>query len=696
MPELPYLAYRAAADLLTSANLWVKQNIANDHPKTVKMSQNRLLYVRLLADREIRLIRLLPDSFDAPIQCELFEASLDEVELQYQAISYAWGDASITQCIECNELDVDVTVSLGTALQAFRHPEDVRIVWADALCINQEDPEERSRQVSMMGKIYRSASRVLVWLGVNEDGSEDSILTAFQAMEYVTKLCPQIADIVPSADSEPCSAKNLVDAFVAQGVDNVFTSLGVFYNRPYWRRTWCIQELYLAREVEIWLGRHMVSGAVSGTFTWWLRSRVARHPDQFPRTVWVWMMSSVQQLSLHIDRLRSLQLEPGSAKIGQDFLQILYIYQYQQVTDKRDRIYGLLGMADSCEMTIAVDVDYSRSYEVMIQNFVKDTIRQRGNLGILTYTDITVQDGKTPSWIPRWDLGLAKMPLNETLYYKSSFMYEEIQKPRFPSEALDINPLWFAKIDILELPGVIFDHVSEVSQQMKPIARRDELYRYLDTNLVAKKWFTNMLRQQREASASAGLVEPTHKAVFELATTLTCGATSLRAGAAYSHLEQLHPLTDIGQPYLKQFWAFAKRRPNQERPEIDGREFHFMAARACMNNRFIVTSKGIFGLARGGVRVGDVVAVLHGGYYPFILRKSEGATDGYTLVGGNILRHSTVVCVLMCSRMLCLQNRQGRCERDARARRSQGNVIQTGMTLHPKQTPYSEDAMFRE
>lgn len=73
-------------------------------------------------------------------------------------------------------------------------------------------------------------------------------------------------------------------------------------------------------------------------------------------------------------------------------------------------------------------------------------------------------------------------------------------------------------------------------------------------------------------------------------------------------------------------------------------------------------------LARGGVKIGDIVVMLRGGYYPFILRKSKGATDGYTLVGGKILFLSTAVYVLMCSRMLCLQNRQGRCERYARAR----------------------------
>jgi hypothetical protein len=677
-PQLPYLAHQAVAYLYLHQRTSV-HDIANNHLEAITMPQNRPIYVRPLIDREIRLIRLLPDSFDAPIRCELFEASLDNAELQYQAISYAWGDAAITQCIECNGLDVDVTVSLGTALRAFRHSEDARIVWADALCINQEDPEERGRQVSMMGDVYRSASKVLVWLGVNEVNDEDAIRTAFQAMEYVTRLCPRIPN---ATDPEACSTQNLVDAFVAQGVDDVFASFEVFYNRPYWKRTWCIQELWLAREVEVWLGRHMVSGAVSGTFTWWLQRKVARHPDQFPRHVSAWMTTSATQLFRHSEGIQAKAVDMRSEKIAQDFLQLLLVFQNQQVTDKRDKIYGLLGIADACEMTRAIEVDYNRPYEAMIQDFVKDTIRQRGDLGVLAYVDRTAQDGNTPSWIPRWDLGLAKASFNETVYYAGLPLYEKMGKVEFPSGALDVNPVWFAKQDILELPGVVFDHVGEIGQQMKPTANFSELYRYLDTDLVAKSWFTAISRKLREEVASAGLDEPPQEAVFHLATTFTGGATSIDGGVVYTHLEQLHPLTEIGDQYMRHFTAFAKRRPDPERPEIDGREFNLMAARACMNHRFIVTSKGIFGLARGGVMVGDIVAVLHGGYYPFILRKSEGATDGYTLIGGKILCHSTVVCVLMCSRMLCLQHRQGRCERDASARRSQGNVIQTGMTLN--------------
>ncbi|KAG9197863.1 hypothetical protein G6514_000755, partial [Epicoccum nigrum] len=151
----------------------------------------------------------------------------------------------------------------------------------------------------------------------------------------------------------------------------------------------------------------------------------------------------------------------------------------------------------------------------------------------------------------------------------------------FPSRALEIKPTWFSKNSILELPGVIFDHVGAVSQKMKSMSALslNGTDQYLDTDSVARDWFTKMSTELSQATASTGLDELPQEAVFKLATTLTGGATSIHNMAPYSHIEQLHPLTEIGEQYIKHFWAFAKRRPDPEQPEIDGRQFHYMAAR---------------------------------------------------------------------------------------------------------------------
>jgi hypothetical protein len=65
----------------------------------------------------------------------------------------------------CNHKSVSVTRNLVEALRTFRHTRKSRVLWADAICINQQDLEERSLQVQLMTRIFSDASRVLIWLG---------------------------------------------------------------------------------------------------------------------------------------------------------------------------------------------------------------------------------------------------------------------------------------------------------------------------------------------------------------------------------------------------------------------------------------------------------------------------------------------------------------------------------------------------
>jgi len=45
------------------------------------------------------------------------------------------------------------------------HPDTTRLLWADALCIDQNNHFELGDQVAKMGAIYTAASQVIVWLG---------------------------------------------------------------------------------------------------------------------------------------------------------------------------------------------------------------------------------------------------------------------------------------------------------------------------------------------------------------------------------------------------------------------------------------------------------------------------------------------------------------------------------------------------
>ncbi|KAF2271839.1 HET-domain-containing protein [Westerdykella ornata] len=141
--------------------------------------------------RQIRCISIAPGYGSSPLVCNLIYLSLNDagyrLAANYEALSYCWGDLSTVVPITLvhpkqSSTDIDkaeqveqtfyVTADLHCALLNFRRILSARILWVDAICINQNDPVERSQQVSSMGQIYSSAERVLVWLGVENIWSE--------------------------------------------------------------------------------------------------------------------------------------------------------------------------------------------------------------------------------------------------------------------------------------------------------------------------------------------------------------------------------------------------------------------------------------------------------------------------------------------------------------------------------------------
>lgn len=124
----------------------------------------------------IRLLRLLPhEDRTEPIQCQLFNYSLGDPDTRthpYDALSYVWGDLDKHQSISISECILPVTVKLHEALSRLRYRSIERIIWVDAVCINQDNDQEKEKQIQLMAKIYGQASRVVVWLGETADNSD--------------------------------------------------------------------------------------------------------------------------------------------------------------------------------------------------------------------------------------------------------------------------------------------------------------------------------------------------------------------------------------------------------------------------------------------------------------------------------------------------------------------------------------------
>lgn len=112
---------------------------------------------------EIRILNLRPGPLGSKIECFLEKESLVD-STTYAALSYCWGDPTETREIFVNHAAKQVTTSLEHALQRLRDL-GVERLWADALCINQEDAQEKSRQIRNMREIYSKANPTYAWLG---------------------------------------------------------------------------------------------------------------------------------------------------------------------------------------------------------------------------------------------------------------------------------------------------------------------------------------------------------------------------------------------------------------------------------------------------------------------------------------------------------------------------------------------------
>ena len=217
--------------------------------------RSAVLYDQLDPKRdEIRLLWLFPGGWSDPIACDLYKAYVDD-RPKYEALSYCWGDASVTRAIRVNgEHEMQVTASLESALRRLRHPIQPRLLWVDAICINQQDIVEKSKQVSMMDKIYSESHEVLAWLGEEEltQNSTDNSRAATRVLEWLAsdihfKQLPFYQGFDPS----------IPNPFDATG-PHLLRALIRFVSRAWWDRSWIIQEVALPPRVTLFVGHVMI------------------------------------------------------------------------------------------------------------------------------------------------------------------------------------------------------------------------------------------------------------------------------------------------------------------------------------------------------------------------------------------------------------------------------------------------------
>lgn len=312
------------------------------------------------------------DPIQFSLQATTFETVLED---HYEALSYTWGNPRAVCEIFCKDSRSGITCSMAVtancydALKSLRLPGATRILWIDAICINQDDIQERGAQVAMMRSIYSNASRVVVYLGESDDESESVLQYAHDQHESVD--FPRTTGVsVPPPSAEAWRK---------------------FCSRPWFTRTWVLQELSSAQKVEVRCGSISVPWEALEDYYDNLGSRATRNAFHAP---------AGHQAMLFIKWIRRHNSDDTALRL----LEILRRTRWCLSSDSRDKIYGVVPMLGRVEDLPLLRPDYRCSVEELFTDLAVFFYDRLG-YDIFREASMDCSGGRLdslPTWVPDW------------------------------------------------------------------------------------------------------------------------------------------------------------------------------------------------------------------------------------------------------------------------------------------------------
>lgn len=303
---------------------------------------------------QIRLICLEPQSGSNIISCSLKLADLDDNKCQFDALSYEWGDAApIPRLIKLNDQDFPVRANLWWALWHLR-TQTTRIIWIDALCINQQDGKEKNHQDQQMGRIYKSAQVVIAWIGLENRGHEIKPFQ-LQRSKKMVKVASRFLSALDNGINEEIAKFDLLRQ-LHKRLPHALQALSELFTRSYWRRLWIIQELVLASHITIQCGDTELSWQGFAV----LNSTLLLIPDtedvykSYKKAYELFKDSSAHRI------YEQKRVRKGVVDAGDILIDVFRRFIKAECVDLRDKAFGVLSLSRKC-CQLAMPPEYSLS-----------------------------------------------------------------------------------------------------------------------------------------------------------------------------------------------------------------------------------------------------------------------------------------------------------------------------------------------
>ncbi|KAI7363332.1 hypothetical protein KC354_g6566 [Hortaea werneckii] len=592
----------------------------------------------------IRLAVIQPGTGSKALSIKLIDSFVtgpkDNLTL-YDALSYTWGTGPRSKQILCNGKRMQVTETLLAALHRFRRPHHEVTLWIDQICICQERVKERNQQVQMMGDIFKGARQVIVWLGEDYEDSRAGMQLAGQLCAVAKK--PNVCSV---------DVGDLETHGLPKRGHKRWKALAAILRRPWFWRTWVVQEVVLNPHVELVLG--------AAALTWdELESVVALLEGPAPSLWQPDQVISASELPFsRINRIRTrhrrlldarrqsasiepldpsqLQSAPSQPDVdidNPDILDLLFMSRGLGATDPRDKIYALLGLSKH-----DIEPDYSQSPESIFIEFALQTLGVATNkfakleaingepplasdpdfrraIVLLSCAGRQNQRLSLPSWIPDWTTTLASRPLifglNET---------------RYSAGGKRLGVFDWRYETGLHLSGILLDTVQiagkvKVDFDPQSIANTNNIDSHA---LIARWWQEAQQLASKRIDTSPGST-PYTDAFERMRRRLYLCRHGYYVG------EPSHRMQHGRRGSLLD--DSSEGTPPSSTPNTTHSATQTLTLGPTRGRVMMVTSTGFVGLAPHGTREGDVVFVVRGIDVPLVFRANGDDDASYELVG---------------------------------------------------------------
>lgn len=687
------------------------------------MDENRDKIYEALRPREIRLLSLKPALPDENIECSLIVAGLDQ-PLSFDALSYVWGPETPTEEIHCNGISMRVRKNLANALRRLRplpahrvgresrhwasvdvwkenhvlhsshnawkpfatnrheHPSPVDpldcLLWADAICINQNNMDERAEQVKLMEDIYPSARKVLLWFGIGDtqpiphdlddkrnEYSDDLLWKVVQMVWHPTRLLhsglasveERVARTVrPTVHLGQFGSMPIVLSFIAQAIRNVereekavlaprargdenedivthglpgatskyWQFVRQFFEHPYFRRAWIVQEVVLATQAVALVGDWEIEWSALGKAATWFLKYDYMSKSELPQTSRGGTLTNPATNAAELWKMH----EQG-VRIHLRLLAVLRLLRQRMATEKVDKVFAAFGLAEETRRFgeipchPLVETTYATSIKSVYRNVAKFLIINNGNLEVLSSVGGSQEPGHDwPSWVPDWSSKKTSIDLTDT-HQESSPYAAGGNESLSIGDNLDEN--------VLSLKGVQCDEIIAFSTKLRGRGSGEAASRE-EHDFIVGAWnlaISQPIVRTRFDHDGRRTERPWRSFTATVVAGFGDNESLLEVAEEWlnEHIQPSISLSSLVQRQSRLFSSYRHFQP-PELPKVE--QFHTVMVRMCRGRRFFITRDGLIGLGPELMKERDILVVLFGGKVPFILRPIEG---GYRLIG---------------------------------------------------------------